>query len=169
MSRIIEPAGTPVEPVSTQDIKKYLFIDEDDTTHDEELEEMITSERQRMERHLNIAMVDRTGIVYDSDGADQRVITVPYYRQIEGVINFTDVNDSPVNVLYTGEKVKIYGGRVKLSYNVKGFAPAALKRCLKKLVATAFKYRENLYDNNVNKLQDDALTEVEYFSNNLPL
>lgn len=171
MGKLIEP-GALVEPVSVDEVKIWLGIDAEYTGDDDLLAVLITSERERIEKHLNVALVDRDGLKYYAPTSSycSRSFRLPFADQVAAIVSVTDKDSDDTSYDFDiASGLMTVSGTATVTYDVEKIDAAALLVCLRKLVATAYKYREDLQSEAVYKLQESALDQVETFSNNLYL
>lgn len=167
---ITQPGGPFEEPVTLAEVKDWLTIDQDYTGDDELLNELITSNRERMEKYLNISLVDRNGLIYSKDfDVCKSRLELPY-GPVDSVTSVNGLALANTNYVYGGGILSGWlSGQITVVYNTRKVTASALKTCLKKLIATDYKYREDLSSEAIYPLQIKALDTVEYYSNNLAL
>lgn len=144
-------------------------MDADFNEDDSLLTGLITSERQRLENHLNVAIVPRNGLVYKSlsSNCNSRAVRLPFNQQITSIVSVKDLDGNDVtNVITPGFDKAYINGSAIITYNVTGYAPEAIKTAIKRLVGTAYKFREDLQNEQVDKLQVNAFASVDSYSNN---
>lgn len=155
------------EPVTVAEARKFLQITT--TENDDIIAEMITSARQKLEKHTNLSFGVKTlKCRWNAlDGWQE----IPY--QPNAVISAC-VNDDGDTLTYETRGLEykalycVNNTGVTITY-IAGFTtlPSALKQAIKKEVYTYYENRENFYiEGTFNELSNDAKNLVQSYSRN---
>lgn len=166
----VSETGTPIEPVSLDDLKDWVKVD---FTDDDGLITSIgISAREDIEQELNLKLVESTALFYlETTKEGEAVTQFPY------ALNLAQVSDVVVNLLTDGEadalqvinddyylngSLKLVSaGRNKVEYSITPVVPNSLKEAIKMLVA--YRYNNRGDQEKQQGIPEDVMSKISKY------